>query len=167
MTRIRVFIAIALAIPSALAMAAEAPDGQKVYRAGSRPSAEVRGENFTGRVRTDPAFQAPAPARSYGASVTFEPGSRTNWHTHPLGQSLIVTAGKGITQEWGREPVLILPGDVVVCPPGVKHWHGAASDTAMTHLAISERGEEAVHWDEKVSDSEYEKAIKRAEGRDR
>ncbi len=145
---------------------AQAEDGgQKVFRAGSRPSTEVRAENFSGKAWSDPVFQAPAPARASGALVTFEPGSRTNWHTHPLGQTLLVTSGKDITQEWGKEPIIILPGDVVVCPPNVKHWHGAVNDTGMTHLAISERGEKPVEWSEKVNDAEYAKAIKIARGR--
>ncbi len=145
---------------------AQAEDSaQKVFRAGSRPSTQVKAENFTGKAWSDPVFQSPAPARAYGAFVTFAPGSRTNWHTHPLGQTLLVTSGKGITQEWGQEPTIILPGDVIVCPPNVKHWHGAVNDTGMTHLAISERGEKPVEWVEKVNDAEYAKSIKMAGGR--
>ena len=142
---------------------ADDSSGQTVIRAGSVPSKSVGAEHFTGRVRTDQGFKASAPARHYGATVTFEPGSRTAWHTHPLGQTLVVTSGRGITQEWGKEPTVILPGDVVMCPPGVKHWHGAAPDTAMTHLAISESAPGmATQWADKVSDEEYAKAAEKA-----
>jgi quercetin dioxygenase-like cupin family protein len=107
-------------------------------------------------VRIDPLFQPPAPARGYGASVTFEPGARTAWHTHPLGQTLIVTAGCGRVQCWGEPGVEIRPGDVVWIPPGVKHWHGAAAATAMTHIAIQEQLDgKAVEWLEHVSDEQY------------
>lgn len=137
--------------------------GQTVIRAGSVPSKVVGSENFTGRVRTDQGFKSSAPARHYGASVTFEPGSRTAWHIHPLGQTLIVTSGRGITQEWGKQPTVILPGDVVLCPPGVRHWHGAAPDTAMTHLAIGENAPGmATQWLNKVTDEEYATASKEA-----
>lgn len=155
------FLVAALLAPHTGA-AAEATE-QKIIRAGSVPSKSVGAEHFTGRVRTDQGFKASAPARHYGATVTFEPGSRTAWHTHPLGQTLIVTSGRGITQEWGKEPTFILPGDVVMCPPGVKHWHGAAPDTAMTHLAISESAPGmATQWADKVSDEEYAKAAEKA-----
>ncbi len=146
-------------------MAQAEDSAQKVFRAGSRTSTQVKAENFAGKAWSDPVFQAPSPARAYGAFVTFEPRSRTNWHTHPLGQTLLVTSGKGITQEWGKEPTIILPGDVVVCPPNVKHWHGAVNDTGMTHLAISERDDKPVKWADKVNDDEYAKAIKMARER--
>ena len=135
---------------------AETPkqNGQIVIPAGSQPSAPS-GKTFTGQVRVDPAFRSQAPARAYGAYVTFEPGARTDWHTHSLGQTLIVTFGKGLTQEWGGPVRVIRPGDIVSCPPGVKHWHGAAPDTAMTHLAISESGG-TVTWQEKVDDKTYQ-----------
>lgn len=137
--------------------------GQELYPAGSRASSYADQKNFTGQVRVDPGFQSQEPARAYGAYVTFEPGSRTNWHVHPLGQTLIVTAGKGLTQEWGKPAVFIKPGDVIVCPPGAKHWHGAAPDTAMTHLAISERAEDmGARWMDKVEDSEYSEAARSA-----
>ena len=130
--------------------------GQLVIPAGSRPSSPAPGQNFTGNVRVDPAFETQAPQRVYGSYVTFEPGARTNWHTHPLGQTLIVTFGKGLTQEWGGPVQVIRQGDVVLCPPNVKHWHGAAPDAAMTHLAIGERLDgKSVTWMEQVSDEQY------------
>ena len=142
---------------------AEEADSQTVIRAGSVPSKAAGPENFTGRVRTDQGFKSVAPARHYGATVTFEPGSRTAWHVHPLGQTLIVTSGRGITQEWGKRPTLILPGDVVICPPGVKHWHGASPETAMTHLAIGESAPGlATQWLNKVTDEEYATAAAEA-----
>ncbi len=122
----------------------------------NRP-AKVPSSTFTGTVRVDPLVQAPAPARVVGASVTFEPGARTAWHTHPLGQTLIVTSGCGLAQRWGAQIEDIRPGDVVWIPPGEKHWHGAAATTAMTHLAIQEQLEgKAVEWLEKVSDEQYQ-----------
>ena len=130
--------------------------GQLVIPAGSRPSSTAPGQNFTGNVRVDPAFETQTPQRVYGSHVTFEPGARTNWHTHPLGQTLLVTFGVGLTQEWGGPVQVIRQGDVVLCPPNVKHWHGAAPDTAMTHLAIGERLDgKSVTWMEQVSDEQY------------
>jgi quercetin dioxygenase-like cupin family protein len=129
----------------------------RVARAGSRPSAPGPAENFTGRVRIDPAFDATGPRRAAGAFVTFEPGAQAAWHTHPLGQTLIVTAGVGRVQQWGRPAQEIRPGDVVTIPAGAKHWHGAAPTTAMTHLAIQEaRDGQVVQWMEKVSDEQYQ-----------
>jgi len=123
---------------------------------GSQPSAKGPAECFTGNVRIDPLFEAPDPARARGASVTFEPGARTAWHMHPLGQTLIVTAGCSLVQSWGGPIEEIRPGDVVWCPPGEKHWHGATATTAMTHVAIVERLDgKAVDWMEKVSDEQY------------
>ena len=110
-----------------------------IKRSGSQPSTKGSAEYFTGTVRIDPLFQANDPARAVGASVTFEPGSRTVWHTHPLGQILIVTAGCGLVQRWDVPAEEIRPGDVVWIPPGEKHWHGATSTTAMTHIAIQEQ----------------------------
>ena len=129
----------------------------EIKRNGSRPSAKGSAENFTGAVRIDPLFQAPDPARATGALVTFEPGARSAWHTHPLGQTLIVTAGLGWTQCWGGPIEEIRPGDVISCPPGVKHWHGATPSTAMTHIAIQERDAngKVVNWMEKVTDEQY------------
>ncbi|MDV2996817.1 MAG: hypothetical protein N4J56_006522 [Chroococcidiopsis sp. SAG 2025] len=128
----------------------------EVRRNGSQSSTKGPAENFTGSVRIDPLFSARAPARTSGASVTFEPGARTAWHTHPLGQTLIVTAGFGYVQQWGRSIQEIRPGDVVQIPPGVKHWHGATATTAMTHIAIQEALDgKAVNWMKQVSDDQY------------
>jgi quercetin dioxygenase-like cupin family protein len=128
----------------------------EVRRVGSRPSASGPADWFTGTVRIDPQFEAPEPARVAAASVTFEPGARTAWHTHSLGQTLIVTSGCGRAQRWGGKVEEIRAGDVVWFPPGEKHWHGAAPTTAMTHIAIQERLDgKAVEWMEKVSDAEY------------
>ena len=130
-----------------------------IRRSGSQPSGKVPPEYFTGTVRLDPLFQAPEPGRVLGASVTFEPGARTAWHTHPLGQTLIVTAGCGLVQCWGKPARKIYPGDVVSCPAGEKHWHGATSTTAMTHIAIVEQLDgKSVDWLEKVSDAQYAQA---------
>jgi quercetin dioxygenase-like cupin family protein len=132
----------------------------EIKRAGSRPSAKGPTEYFTGQVRVDPLFEAPEPARARGASVTFEPGARTAWHTHPLGQTLIVTAGLGWVQRWGGEVEEIRPGDVVWFAPNEKHWHGATRATAMTHIAIQEAlNGSPVDWLEQVSDAQYPSAI--------
>lgn len=128
----------------------------EVTRSGSRPSRKGPDAYFTGSVRIDPLFEAPAPARANGASVTFEPGARTAWHTHPLGQTLIVIAGFGWAQREGGPVEDIRPGDVVWFAPGEKHWHGATPTTAMTHIAIQEVLDgKAVDWMEKVGDSQY------------
>ena len=128
----------------------------EIKRSGSQPSGKGPAEYFTGTVRVDPLFQPPAPARAFGASVTFEPGARTAWHTHPLGQILIVTAGCGRVQRWGGASEEIRPGDVVWIPPGEKHWHGAAATTAMTHVAIQEQLDgSAVDWMEHVTNEQY------------
>jgi len=137
---------------------APAQDSQaiKIARRGSQPSRQGPAENFTGSVRVDPLFQASAPARASGSLVTFEPGAHTNWHTHPLGQVLIVTAGTGRVQRWGDPVDEIRQGDVVWIPPGQKHWHGAAPDSSMAHIAISEALDgKAVEWMEKVTDAQY------------
>ena len=127
-----------------------------IARAGTQPSQKGSADYFTGSVRIDPLFQAGAPARVAGASVTFEPGARTAWHTHPLGQTLIVTAGCGWVQCEGGPIEEIHPGDVIWFPPGEKHWHGAAPTNAMTHIAIQEALEgKVVDWMEKVSDEQY------------
>lgn len=129
----------------------------EVRRSGSQPSTRGAAEYFTGNVRIDPLFEAPDPARVFCISVTFEPGARTAWHAHPLGQTLIVTAGCGRVQSWGGPIEEIRPGDVVWIPPGEKHWHGAAPTTAMTHIAIVERLEgKTADWMEKVSDEQYQ-----------
>jgi quercetin dioxygenase-like cupin family protein len=129
----------------------------EIKRAGSSASTNGPTEYFTGTVRIDPLFPVKAPARAAGNAVTFEPGARTAWHTHPLGQVLIVTAGCGRTQRQGGPIEEIRPGDVVVFAPGEKHWHGAAPTTAMTHIAIQEALDgKAVDWMEKVSDEQYQ-----------
>jgi len=128
-----------------------------IKRSGSQPSTTGSAEYFTGSVRVDPLFQAPEPARVRGAMVTFEPGARTAWHTHPLGQTLIVTAGGGWVQRWGGPVEEIRPGDVVWFSPDEKHWHGATATTAMTHIAIQEALDgKAVDWMEKVSEEQYQ-----------
>jgi quercetin dioxygenase-like cupin family protein len=127
-----------------------------IKRSGSQPSDKGPAEYFTGTVRIDPLFEAPAPARVFGASVTFEPSARTAWHTHPLGQTLIVTSGLGWMQRWGGPEEEIRPGDVMWFPPGEKHWHGAAATTAMTHIAVVEQlNGKSGDWMEKVSDDQY------------
>jgi quercetin dioxygenase-like cupin family protein len=127
-----------------------------IKRNGSQPSAKGPDEYFTGNVRIDPLFEAPDPARARGASVTFEPGARTAWHAHPLGQTLIVTSGCGWVQSEGGPKVEIRTGDVVWCPPNERHWHGATPTTAMTHIAIQEAlNGKVVEWMEKVSDKQY------------
>jgi quercetin dioxygenase-like cupin family protein len=127
-----------------------------IKRVGSRPSVQGPEDWFTGNVRIDFLFDAQEPARAGGASVTFEPGARTAWHTHPLGQTLIVTSGFGWVQREGDKIQEIRPGDVVWFEPGEKHWHGASPETAMTHIAIQEALDgEAVEWMEKVTDKDY------------
>jgi len=129
-----------------------------ITRSGSQPSGKGSAEYFTGVVRIDPLFQAPDPARVSGSSVTFEPGARTAWHSHPLGQTLLVTAGCGRVQRWDGPIEEIHPGDVIWFAPGEKHWHGATPTTAMTHLAIQERLDgKTVDWMEQVSDDQYRK----------
>ena len=130
----------------------------EIKRAGTQPSNKGPADWFTGTVRIDPLFQTPEPARAVGASVTFEPGARTAWHTHPLGQTLIITAGVGRVQREGGPVQEIRPGDVVWFPPGLKHWHGASLTTALTHIAIQEAlNGKAVEWMEKVTDEQYGK----------
>jgi quercetin dioxygenase-like cupin family protein len=129
----------------------------EIKPAGSQPSGKGPVEYFTGAVRIDPLFQAREPARALGSSVTFEPRARTAWHTHPLGQTLIVTAGCGRVQRWGGPIEEIRPGDVVSIAPGEKHWHGAAATTAVAHIAIQEQLDcKVVDWMEKVSDEQYQ-----------
>ncbi len=128
----------------------------EIQRAGSHASARPPADYFSGTVRLDPLFQAPEPARVSAANVTFEPGARTAWHTHPLGQTLIVTSGVGRVRRWGGPIEEVRPGDVVWFPPGEKHWHGAAPKTAMTHIAVQEALEgKTVEWLEKTSDQQY------------
>ena len=132
----------------------------EIKRAGSQPSAKGPAEWFTGTVRRDPLFEAPEPARVQSAYVTFEPGARTAWHTHPLGQTLVVTAGCGWAQRAGGPVEEIRPGDVVWFPPGEKHWHGATPTTAMTHIAITEKlNGQAVDWMEHVTVEQYRRVV--------
>ena len=127
-----------------------------ITRSGSQPSGKGPAEYFTGSVRVDPLFKANDPSRTSGALVTFEPGARSAWHTHPLGQILIVTTGTGWIQQWGDQIEEIRQGDVVWIPPGQKHWHGATATTGMTHIAIQEHLDgKRVEWMEKVSDEQY------------
>jgi quercetin dioxygenase-like cupin family protein len=129
----------------------------EIKRSGSQASGKGQAEYFTGAVRVDPLFDAPDPARAFGASVTFEPGARTAWHTHPLGQTLIVISGYGLVQRWGGSVEEIHPGDVIWFAPGEKHWHGASPTTAMTHIAIVEKLDgKSSDWMEKVSDEQYQ-----------
>ena len=127
-----------------------------IKRSGSQPSRKGPAEYFTGSVRIDPLCEAQDPARAVSARVTFEPGARTAWHTHPLGQTLIVAAGSGRIQRWGGPIEEIRPGDVIWIPPAEKHWHGASPATAMTHIAIQERLDgRTADWMEQVSDEQY------------
>ena len=156
----RIFVAIVISF----CMLASGAHGQtskdqgaiRITRSGLQPSRQGPAENFTGSARVDPLFQANAPARTSGSLVMFEPGARTAWHTHPLGQILIVTAGTGRVQRWGDSVEEIRKGDVVWIPPGQKHWHGAAPNSSMAHIAIVEQLDgKFVEWMEKVSDAQY------------
>jgi len=147
-----------IASGSGAPQAASSDDSQtmKIMRGGSQPSQEAPAEYFTGSVRIHPLFAANHPSRTSGASVTFEPGARSAWHTHPLGQTLIVTAGAGWVQQAGGNKQEIKPGDVIWTPPGVKHWHGATVTNGMTHIAVQEWLDgKNVEWMEKVSEEEY------------
>lgn len=156
----RLVLAAALLLPVSPACAQQAPQAQeqqmRIQRSGSQPSQKGPAEYFTGTVRIDPLNVADAPARHSAALVTFEPGARSNWHTHPLGQTLIVTAGMGWTQCEGEAVVEIRAGDVIWCPPGHRHWHGASPTTAMSHIAVQEAldGKNVV-WGARVTDAEY------------
>nr|WP_243397885.1 cupin domain-containing protein [Herbaspirillum robiniae] len=142
-----------------MALAADAPVdtvAQKITRAGAQASMPGPTDYFTGRVRVDPVWPADKNITASGGLVTFEPGARSAWHTHPAGQQLVVMSGVGLTQEWGKPVQEIHPGDVIWCPPGVKHWHGATGTTAMTHLAVTAMVDgKNVTWMEKVSDEQY------------
>jgi 4-carboxymuconolactone decarboxylase len=156
----RIFAAIVISSSMLASVAQSQTDKDlqmiKITRSGSEPPRSAPAENFTGSARIDSSFQRTAPARVYGARVTFEPGARTAWHTHVLGQTLIVTAGTGRVQRWGDPVGEIRQGDVVWIPPGQKHWHGAAPNTAMTHIAIVEQLDgKSTDWMEKVTDSQY------------
>lgn len=130
---------------------------QDIVRAGTQASQQGPAEFFTGRVRVDPVWSANSDINATGGWVTFEPSARSAWHTHPRGQRLVVVSGVGLTQEWGKPAQVLRPGDVVWCPPGVKHWHGAGPTTAMTHLHVTgtEPDGKNVTWMEKVSDEQY------------
>lgn len=132
-----------------------------IIQSGSQPSETGTAEYFTGQVRIDPLFSAVEPARANGALVTFEPGARTAWHTHPLGQTLIVTAGCGLVQRWSGPVEQIRPGDVVNIEPGEKHWHGATKTTGMSHIAIHEQmNGTAADFQEQVSEDQYQGTVK-------
>ena len=140
----------------AFAQTVERNTDMQIRRAGSQPSAKGPADYFTGTVRVDPMFPASAPSRVNGGHVTFEPGARSNWHTHPLGQTLIITSGLGWVQREGGPIEEVRPGDVVWFPPGLKHWHGATPTTAMTHIAIQEALDgKNVDWLERVGDEQY------------
>jgi quercetin dioxygenase-like cupin family protein len=129
----------------------------EIKRSGSRPASQGPAEWFTGEVRVEPLFKSAAPGRVQGAIVTFQPAARSAWHDHPLGQTLIVTAGRGYVQNWGGPIEEIHAGDVVSCPPNEKHWHGATPGSTMTHIAVQEELDgKVVDWMEKVSDEQYE-----------
>jgi quercetin dioxygenase-like cupin family protein len=150
-------VASAISLMAGAALAAE-PSAAKVTvtRIGSQPSNAGPEKNFTGSVRVDSLFQARAPGRAGGGIVTFEPGARTAWHAHPLGQTLIITSGVGRVQQWGSSVEEIRPGDIVWIPSGVKHWHGASRTVAMSHVAIAESLDgKSTDWMEKVSDEQY------------
>lgn len=151
-------LGLALSMAAPFAGAAESVT-QQITRAGTQPSFAGPAENFVGKVRVDPLFAADADVQAASAYVSFEPGAHSAWHTHPAGQRLVVTSGVGLTQEWGKPVQQIHVGDVVVCPPGVKHWHGAAPHSAMTHLAVTGVAEgKSVTWLEQVSDAQYNDA---------
>lgn len=154
-----VLVLLGLVAPVGAALAAEPSAGtQTATVAGTQTSFKGPAEYFTGNARIDPLFAPKDTAPFSGAYVTFEPGARSNWHTHPAGQHLIVTSGVGWTQTWGGPKVEIRAGDVVWCPPGVKHWHGATPTTAMTHLALTGTvGGKNVEWMERVTDAQYAK----------
>jgi quercetin dioxygenase-like cupin family protein len=146
----------ASALMSKMATAEASKSPQNITKAGSQASIKGPSEYFTGNVRIDPLFPANDSAQFSGGSVTFEPGARSAWHIHPAGQRLIVTAGVGWTQEWGGPVTEVRAGDVIWCPPGVKHWHGATPTTAMTHIALTGvLNGKNVEWLEKVSDRQY------------
>jgi quercetin dioxygenase-like cupin family protein len=151
------FAALAIALSLLAPAGAHASAGElRIARAGSQPSGRGTAEYFTGSVRVDPLFPATAPSRMSGGPVTFEPGARSAWHTHPVGQVLVVTAGLGWVQREGGPVEEIRPGDVVWIPPGLKHWHGATATTGMSHIALQEHLDgRAVEWMEKVSDEQY------------
>ncbi|HCB1497800.1 quercetin dioxygenase-like cupin family protein [Klebsiella oxytoca] len=150
------YLALLLPFIALSSLAEEKNASVQITPAGSQSAMTGPAENFTGRVRVDPLFSADKDISASGAYVTFEPGARSAWHTHPAGQRLVVTSGVGLTQEEGQPVQTIHPGDVVVCPPGVKHWHGAAPGSAMTHLTVTGTvAGKNVEWMEKVTDEQY------------
>ena len=136
-------------------MVQAAEQGQTITKNGTYATVQANAANFTGRAWVENLFRPHGTSKVYAASVSFEPGARTHWHSHATGQSLIVTAGYGYTQEWGKPVTVLQPGDVVWCPPGVKHWHGAGPDTSMTHIAVSEARSAVVTWMEAVDADQY------------
>lgn len=151
------YFALLLPLMSCVAIAAEQGAATSIAVAGSQAAVYGSADNFTGRVRVDPLFTADQAIPVSGAHVTFEPGARSAWHRHPAGQRLIVTSGVGLTQREGQPVQIIRPGDVVSCPPGVKHWHGATPGSAMTHLAVTGNVDgKSVEWMEKVTDEQYQ-----------
>ncbi len=150
-------VAACMAALYAAGVSAQEPTAaQQITPVGTQASIAGPEQFFTGQARIDPLWSADADLNTSGALVTFEPGARSAWHTHPAGQRLVVTSGVGLTQEWGKPVQVIHPGDVVNCPPGVKHWHGAAPTTAMTRIAVTAtRDGNNVNWMEKVSDEQY------------
>lgn len=151
-----VLFAATVAFPGQ-APASETGRAQTIIRNGEQAALKGSAQYFTGNVRIDPLYPANGDMRSSGGSVTFEPGARSHWHIHPVGQALIVTSGVGLTQEWGKPVQEIRPGDVVLCPVGVKHWHGASPNSSMTHISICEEKEpgKVVEWLEEVTDEQY------------
>lgn len=140
----------------AISLCAYADSGISVTPSGAQPSSRGSDEHFTGAVRVDDRFEGSDGSRVRGATVTFEPGARTAWHTHPLGQTLIITSGAGLVQHWQGPVQAVRPGDTVWIPPGVKHWHGARPTVAMSHIAFSEALDgKTVEWKEQVSDRQY------------
>ena len=158
-TRGRIVAMIGISLMLVTAAQSQTPSDQgaiQITRNGSQQSRQAPAEHFTGSARVDPLFQPNAPSHAGGALVTFEPGARTAWHTHPLGQILIVSAGVGRVQRWGDPVEEIHQGDVVWIPPGQEHWHGAAPNSSMAHIAILEALDgKTVDWLEKVSDTQY------------
>lgn len=152
-------VALCTAIPLASATdlnSSELNSSQQISRSGSRASVSGSSDYFDGSVRVDPLFSVNDDINASSAYVTFEPGARSAWHTHPKGQYLVVISGVGLTQEWGKPIQEIHPGDVVWCPPGVRHWHGATPTTSMTHLAVTGSADgKSVQWMEKVTDEQY------------
>lgn len=137
--------------------ASSAPAQQEIVLAGSQASISGPAETFTGRARIDPLWPANKNINASGAMVTFEPGARSAWHTHPYGQRLVVSSGVGLVQEWGKPLQMVRPGDAIWCPPGIRHWHGAAPKTAVTYLTVTGTVDgKNVDWMEKVTDDQYE-----------